>query len=160
MLGFCKILEDGTINTRSKKIDDNWINISLLETYQDGSYATYYKTDGSLTEDGKIPIDTVKENLKKAKDLKEIYENYYENLIQDKLKELDYKNDGSTVAMYASIPTSIYYNECISLITWRENIIKKNYEILGSINEGIKFNQSWLDIIPTKEEYLSELPTL
>ena len=79
------------------------------------------------------------------------YESIYENIFTQKLIELDYKQDGSTVSMYASTPTSIYYNECISLINWREAMVNKNYEILNAVKNGTR-------TLPTEAEYIAELP--
>ena len=108
-----------------------------------GTYATYYNKDGS--------IDWDKENSLIQESLITKYKSYYLELVNEKLKELDYDSI-ERLGIYAANPKSIYYEESLSLIEWHENLVNKNYEIVNSIKEGTMQ-------VPSKEEYLSMLPT-
>ena len=46
-MGYYKLNTDGTIQSRSKQVDDTWLPLSELETKEDGSYYKYYNQDGT-----------------------------------------------------------------------------------------------------------------
>lgn len=78
------------------------------------------------------------------------YKSYYMEVFNNKLKTMDY--DGlETVTMWANLDGSSFQAEAKTLLKWYEAIIVKNYEILSAVKSGERE-------LPTKEEYLSELP--
>jgi hypothetical protein len=46
-MAYYKLNRDGTIQSRSKQVDDTWLPLSGLETKEDGSYYDYYNQDGT-----------------------------------------------------------------------------------------------------------------
>jgi hypothetical protein len=80
----------------------------------------------------------------------EEYKEYYLEIFNAKLKELDYDSI-ATVNVWAAKIGSKYYVQANGLSDWYIAIINKNEELLSNIkNEIIP--------IPTKEEYLALLP--
>ena len=78
------------------------------------------------------------------------YKSYYLEKFNTKLDELDY-DDIATVGVWAIKTGSTFQAEAKALLNWYEAIINKNYEILNAVKKGDRE-------MPTKEEYLSELP--
>ena len=89
---------------------------------------------------------------------KALYKSYYTSVWFEKLEELDY--DGiDTVTMWSTQLDSEYSEEATALLNWYKDIISTNYSVINSVLEGVRYNSEWSDIQPTKEEYLSSLPS-
>lgn len=128
--------------------DSNYLYLPLGGTHLDIALIEWLK------ENTPLPAYTDEERVKI---LKAQYERYYKELVDNKLEELDYDNL-ERLSGYACRPASKYVEESNNILDWHESIVEKNYAILNDITKGIKHNDTWKDIIPTKEEYLAELP--
>jgi hypothetical protein len=87
-----------------------------------------------------------------------LYESYYVSVFESELEDRGYNIDGTTVAMYASLSTSTYYDECVALIKWREAMVLVCYDIYNAVASDTQYDDSWADVIPTEDEFLAALP--
>jgi len=76
------------------------------------------------------------------------YKGYYLEEVSAKLKELDYDSI-ATVKLWEG--DAMFGAEATKILNWYKAIIAKNYEILNAVKNQTR-------AIPTKEEYLAELP--
>ena len=77
MIGYYRLKEDSSIESRSKQVDESWLPLSDLETTEDGEYYTYYKQDGTPD------LDKIKQE-----EQHQAYELHYQNwLAEEKAKE-------------------------------------------------------------------------
>lgn len=135
ILGFVKGDTDLNIGVDNQ----TWFNnMGMNKIIIDGENISFDKIDWRTAE-------------KIATELILIYKGYYLEVFNTKLKTLDYDSI-ATVNMWALKENSQFQAECKSLLNWYEAIILKNYEILNAVKAGTRE-------IPTKEEYLSELPS-
>lgn len=100
-----------------------------------------------------------KSESERNKELKDKYKGYYLEVFNEKIspEQLDY--DGvDTIKFWADEIGSEYQQEARALLDWYKAIVNKNIEILTKVQKNEKYNESWINIIPSKEEYLAELP--
>lgn len=82
------------------------------------------------------------------------YKSLYLSIVADKLKSLDY-DSLATVKLWEGDAT--YGAEATQILAWYKNVIATNYGILTAIEASTKYNASWVDAIPTEEEYVAEI---
>ena len=129
-------LPDGSIQARKEttKVPSDWIPITVEEIKADREAA-------------KTPDDIKNELIAKYKGL-------YLGIVDGKLKSLDY-DSLATVKLWEGDAT--YGAEATQILTWYKNVIATNYGILTAIEASTKYNASWVDVIPTEEEYVAEI---
>jgi len=120
--------------------------IDQVEIKEDHTYATYYNQDGT--------IDWDKENQVNQKNLLYKYKNYYLEVFETKLHELDYD---SIATVQTWIDDIDYGAEAKSLLDWYKALTDKNYQIINSIsNKQIEEldKDSYIKELPKYEEYI------
>ena len=129
-------LPDGSIQGRKEttKVPSDWIPITVEEIKAEREAA-------------KTPDDIKNELIAK-------YKNLYLGIVDAKLKSLDY-DSLATVKLWEGDAT--YGAEATQILTWYKNVIATNYGILTAIEASTKYNASWVDVIPTEEEYVAEI---
>ena len=129
-------LPDGTYEARSEatKVPSDWIPITIEEIKAEREAA-------------KTPDDIKNELIAKYKGL-------YLGIVDAKLESLDY-DSLATVKLWEGDAT--YGAEATQILTWYKNVIATNYGILTAIEASTKYNASWVDVIPTEEEYVAEI---
>lgn len=104
-----------------------------------------------INEDGSSSYADTRTSEEKEVNLIAEYKTAYLDKFNAKLKEMDY-DDIATVGVWAIKDGSQFQAEAKTLLNWYEAIITKNYEILNAVKSGDRS-------MPTKEQYLSELPS-
>ena len=129
-------LPNGTYEARKEttKVPSDWIPITVEEIKAEREAA-------------KTPDDIKNELIAKYKGL-------YLGIVDTKLKSLDY-DSLATVKLWEGDAT--YGAEATQILTWYKNVIATNYGILTAIEASTKYNASWVDVIPTEEEYVAEI---
>lgn len=110
-----------------------------IEVTDNVEHGATQNDDGSFTN---LTIEVTPEQLTAT------YKDYYLEVINTKLRELDYDSI-STVSVWVSDPT--FGTEANNILTWYKAIIAFNYQMINDIKAGIK-------AVPTKDEYLAQLP--
>jgi len=99
----------------------------------DNTFKFEVKSDGTLIWQDDRPQPT-KDQIEakiielEAQEVKNQINKIATKIVQDKLKELDYDNEGE-VALYANNTNSIWHDEAKKLQEWIEEIYKKMYEL-------------------------------
>ena len=128
--------------------------------YKDTTTGEYYgfKANSNCIE---VTVDEIKAEREAAKTPDDIkneliakYKGLYLGIVDTKLKSLDY-DSLATVKLWEGDAT--YGAEATQILTWYKNVIATNYGILASIEALTKYNASWVDVIPTEEEYVAEI---
>ena len=128
--------------------------------YKDTTTGKYYgfKANSNCIE---VTVEEIKAEIEAAKTPEDIkneliakYKGLYLGIVDTKLKSLDY-DSLATVKLWEGDAT--YGAEATQILTWYKNVIATNYGILTAIEASTKYNASWVDVIPTEEEYVAEI---
>jgi hypothetical protein len=136
-MGYYKLNTDGTIQSRSKQVDDTWLPLSKLETKENGEYYTYYNEDGTadLEKEMKADMDNLFQSI----------ESSIQAMIDSQAKELGY-DDINSISKYFR-PSSPYYEQSVKLGDWVDAVWTKAFELQATMTE-----------VPTVESVLEQLP--
>ncbi len=93
-----------------------------------------------------VPI-MEKVNKVHLKDLTLKYKGYYLEVVNAKLKELDY-DSLATVKLWEN--DSTFGIEANNILTWYKDLVEHNYQLVNNVKNGLP--------IPTKEEFINQLP--
>lgn len=99
--------------------------------------------DGKITEHADAPIVPMT-----VDQLKSHYKALYMQVVESKLNELDY-DSLATVKLWEGDAT--FGAEASAILAWYKALINNNYELINQVESGEI-------IMPTDEEYLSQLP--
>ena len=119
-------------------LDDVFINGKLI------------KSEGIIFDDEELKDlseNAILELLKKKKfiNFKNNISTQTDSIIKNKLKELDYTNEGE-VSLYATNPNSKWNAEAVKVQNWIEEVYTKMYDILDKLDEK---NYSDIDLNKT-----------
>jgi hypothetical protein len=145
-MAYYKLNTDGTIQSRSKQVDDTWKPLSELETKENGEYYTYYNEDGTadLEKEMKADMDNLFQSI--------------ESSIQKHLDETAKANGGWDNMMSARAgakPISDTDTDIIKNI--KENAHKLDDYYFKVWAKAYELQESMTEV-PTVESVLEQLP--
>ena len=140
-MGYYKLNTDGTIQSRSKQVDNTWLPLSDLATKEDGSYYTYYNVDGTP--------DLAKIMLEDKANTLQAMESAIQEYIDSQAKNRGYDSIVSACS-YAGY-TNEFQTEAVSLGVWRSAVWTKAYQVQADVEAGTI-------PMPTVDELIAMLP--
>jgi hypothetical protein len=140
-MGYYKLNTDGTIQSRSKQVDNTWLPLSDLATKEDGSYYTYYNVDGTP--------DLAKIMLEDKANTLQAMESAVQEYIDSQAKNRGYDSIVSACS-YAGY-TNEFQTEAVSLGVWRSAAWTKAYQVQADVEAGTI-------PMPTVDELIAMLP--
>jgi len=146
MSKYGKLNNDGYLMLSIKQVDNSWSSLNNFETDENGNY---YEFCLEADDNGFYAKDEVKLQEKAEIGAIAHFKSLYLEIFNAKLKELDYDSI-ATIQLWMDDAT--FGVEATRIMTWYKAIITKNYMILNTAKAS--------GIIPTDEEYLTEIATV
>lgn len=143
-----------------QEVDDRVVPIYISKNYLEytGDPLTIPASGPYMWSGNNIVADTAAQAALDKEALVKSYEDYVLEVLNADANKVGY--DSIYTAMAYASTANPFQAEGQSFVTWAGNCWSKCYEILNFIdaNPTTKYNTSWVDVIPTKDELLAELP--